>query len=140
LLNFNDHYSALGFTRFDTLKQKTYNVRREELQNYFHRFQSASQNNGKHNIFISGATHLKLMMTAVVKNQEEYIARSVVSSVSGLGQRDVVRIATTISTKLKDAGRWLEQSLHPFLFGLLHKLAAPSAYVCAEGGIYDATA
>jgi len=42
----------------DTRKQKTYDMRKEELLNYFHRFQSASQKNGNRNIF-SGSTHFE---------------------------------------------------------------------------------
>ncbi|KAJ6902736.1 hypothetical protein NC651_020270 [Populus alba x Populus x berolinensis] len=38
----------------------------------------------------------------------------------------------------KDGDGWVEQSSQPFLFGLLQKVA-PTAYVCADSKIYDAT-
>jgi len=82
---------------------------------------------------------------AVMKNQAEYLARSVVIFISGLGQReqnpkqDGFRIATMISVKLKDAVDGLNNHSTHFLYGLLHKLDAPYAYVCTEGRIYDTT-
>uniref|UniRef100_A0A3N7FDS4 Cleavage inducing molecular chaperone Jiv domain-containing protein n=1 Tax=Populus trichocarpa TaxID=3694 RepID=A0A3N7FDS4_POPTR len=39
----------------------------------------------------------------------------------------------------KDGDGWVEQSSQPFLFGLLQKVDAPTAYVCADSKIYDAT-
>lgn len=191
LLNCNDHYSALGFARFenidvsllkreyrkkamlvhpdknmgnekaaeafkklqnayevllDTLKRKTYDdeLRREELLNYFRRFQSASQKNGKHNNFSPGFSHFEVDDEG---NLEE--SRRIACKKCG----DFHRWTRTERSKsqarwcqdcndfhqAKDGDGWLEQSLHPFLFGLLHKVDAPCAYVCAEGRIYDAT-
>lgn len=191
LLNCNDHYSALGFTRFenidvsllkreyrkkamlvhpdknmgnekaaeafkklqnayevllDTLKRKTYDdeLRREELLNYFRRFQSASQKNGKYNIFSSGSNHFEADDEA---SHEE--SRRIACKKCG----DFHKWTCTERSKsrarwcqdcndfhqAKDGDGWLEQSLHPFLFGLLRKVDPPCAYVCAEGRIYDAT-
>ncbi|GKV37878.1 hypothetical protein SLEP1_g45849 [Rubroshorea leprosula] len=39
----------------------------------------------------------------------------------------------------KDGDGWVEQSSQPFLFGIFQKVDAPSAYVCADSQIYDAT-
>lgn len=190
LLNCNDHYSALGFTRFenidvsllkreyrkkamlvhpdknmgnekaadafkklqnayevllDTLKRKTYDdeLRREELLNYFRRFQSTSQKNGKH-IFSPGFSHFEADDQG---NPED--SRRISCKKCG----DFHKWTRTQRTKsqarwcqdcndfhqAKDGDGWLEQSLHPILFGLLHTVDAPCAYVCADGRIYDAT-
>ncbi|GJN22781.1 hypothetical protein PR202_gb10378 [Eleusine coracana subsp. coracana] len=138
LLSCTDHYSALGFRRYenidasslkreykkkamlvhpdknmgndkaadafkklqnayevllDSLKRKTYDdeLRREELLNYFRRFQSVSQ-----------------------KDCNEF-------------------------HQAKDGDGWVEQSFQPILFGILHKPDSPHAYVCAESYIFDVT-
>ncbi|KAF9677185.1 hypothetical protein SADUNF_Sadunf08G0081600 [Salix dunnii] len=39
----------------------------------------------------------------------------------------------------KDGDGWVEQSSQPIFFGSLQKVDAPTAYVCADSKIYDAT-
>ncbi|TQE02780.1 hypothetical protein C1H46_011609 [Malus baccata] len=39
----------------------------------------------------------------------------------------------------KDGDGWVEQSSQPFFFGMLQKLDAPSAFICADSKIYNAT-
>ncbi|KAJ6350735.1 hypothetical protein OIU78_006799 [Salix suchowensis] len=39
----------------------------------------------------------------------------------------------------KDGDGWVEQASQPFFFGSLQKVDAPTAYVCADSKIYDAT-
>ncbi|KMT16316.1 hypothetical protein BVRB_3g054640 [Beta vulgaris subsp. vulgaris] len=130
----------------DSLKRKAYDdeLRREELLNYFCRFQSASQKNGRHGFFPNG------------------FARSEGEGEDPLGEAR--RIACkkccnfhiwyqTKKTKLKarwcqdcedfhqakDGDGWVEQSSQPLLFGILRKVDLPVAYVCADGRVYDAT-
>ncbi|KAK7329596.1 hypothetical protein VNO77_23766 [Canavalia gladiata] len=130
----------------DSLKRKAYDdeLRREELLSVFHRFHNASRKNGRHGFFPSG------------------FARSDADGEDPFG--DSRRIACKkcggfhlwIHTKkqksrarwcqdcqdfhqAKDGDGWVEQSSQPFLFGLLQKVDAPSAYVCADSRIYDAT-
>ncbi|KAG5223688.1 dnaJ subfamily member [Salix suchowensis] len=130
----------------DSLKRKAYDdeLRREDLLNYFRSFQSTSQKNGEHGLFASG------------------FARSEVDGDDPFGESR--RIACKkcgnfhlwIHTKksksqarwcqdcqdfhlAKDGDGWVEQSSQPFLFGLLQKVDVPTAYVCADSKIYDAT-
>ncbi|KAG4946199.1 hypothetical protein JHK87_042206 [Glycine soja] len=130
----------------DSLKRKAYDdeLRREEILSVFRRFNDASRKNGRHGFFPSG------------------FARSDADGEDPFG--DSRRIACKrcggfhvwIHTKkqksrarwcqdcqdfhqAKDGDGWVEQSSQPFLFGLLQKVDAPSAYVCAGSRIYDAT-
>ncbi|KAK7412863.1 hypothetical protein VNO78_04563 [Psophocarpus tetragonolobus] len=131
----------------DSLKRKAYDdeLRREEILSVFRRFHDASsRKNGRHGFFPSG------------------FARSDADGEDPFG--DSRRIACKrcggfhlwIHTKkqksrarwcqdcqdfhqAKDGDGWVEQSSQPFLFGLLQKVDAPSAYVCAGSRIYDAT-
>ncbi|KAK7303650.1 hypothetical protein RJT34_14562 [Clitoria ternatea] len=130
----------------DSLKRKAYDdeLRREELLSVFHRFHNASRKNGRHGLFPSG------------------FARSDADGEDPFG--DSRRIACKkcggfhvwIHTKkqksrarwcqdcqdfhqAKDGDGWVEQSSQPFLFGLLQKVDAPLAYVCADSRIYNAT-
>ncbi|KAJ6432109.1 hypothetical protein OIU84_019379 [Salix udensis] len=158
LLNCTDHYSALGLSRnenvdvsvlkreyrkkamlvhpdknmgnekaaeafkklqnayevlLDSLKRKAYDdeLRREDLLNYFRSFQSTSQKNGEHGLFASG--NLKSQARWCQDCQDFHLA--------------------------KDGDGWVEQSSQPFLFGLLQKVDVPTAYVCADSKVYDAT-
>ncbi|RDX75069.1 dnaJ, partial [Mucuna pruriens] len=130
----------------DSLKRKAYDdeLRREEILSVFRRFHDASRKNGRHGFFPSG------------------FARSDADGEDPFG--DSRRIACKrcggfhvwIHTKkqksrarwcqdcqdfhqAKDGDGWVEQSSQPFLFGLLQKVDAPSAYVCAGSRIYNAT-
>ncbi|XP_027356470.1 dnaJ homolog subfamily C member 14 [Abrus precatorius] len=130
----------------DSLKRKAYDdeLRREELLSVFRRFHDASRKNGRHGFFSSG------------------FARSDADGEDPFG--DSRRIACKkcggfhvwIHTKkqksrarwcqdcqdfhqAKDGDGWVEQSSQPFLFGLLQKVVAPLAYVCADSRIYNAT-
>lgn len=191
LLNCNDHYSALGFARYenvdistlkreyrkkamlvhpdknmghekaadafkklqnayevllDSLKRKTYDdeLRREEILNYFRRFQAASQKNGRHNFFSSGFTHFEAeadgthgesRRIACKKCNDFHIWICVDRSKSQARWCQECKDYH----QAKDGDGWVEQSSHPLLFGLLQKMEAPCAFVCAESRIYDAT-
>ncbi|KAG8061655.1 hypothetical protein GUJ93_ZPchr0003g16606 [Zizania palustris] len=191
LLNCTDHYSALGFRRYenidvsllkreykkkamlvhpdknmgndkaadafkklqnayevllDSLKRKTYDdeLRREELLNYFRRFQSASQKKGGSGIFRQGFSP----------------SEGVDEGPYGLSRRIACKKCSDFHLwiytgraksqarwcqdckdfhQAKDGDGWVEQSFEPVLFGLLHKPDLPHAYVCAESNIFDVT-
>lgn len=191
LLNCMDHYSALGFSRYedidvsvlkreykrkamlvhpdknmgnekaaeafkklqnayevllDTLKRKAYDdeLRKEELLNLFRRFQSTSQRNGGHGFFASGFPRSEA-------GGEDPFADSRRIACKKCGDYHVwVHTKKSKSRarwcqdckdfhQAKDGDGWVEQSSQPFFFGLLQKVDAPIAYICADSRIYDAT-
>ncbi|XP_062108847.1 uncharacterized protein LOC133819581 [Humulus lupulus] len=130
----------------DSVKRKTYDdeLRREELLDIFRRFQSTSQKNGGHGLFASG------------------LARSDADGEDPFGESR--RIACkkcnnfhlwVLTRKSKSQARWcqdckdfhpardgdgwVEQSSQPLIFGLLQKVDAPVAFVCADSKVYNAT-
>lgn len=191
LLNCTDHYSALGFSRYenvdvtilkreyrkkamlvhpdknmgnekaaeafkklqnayevllDSLKRKAYDdeLRREELLNYFRRFQNDSQKNGRHKFFGSG-------FAQAASGGEDPFGESRRIACRKCGNFHVwIQTKKSKSTArwcqdcrdfhpAKDGDGWVEQSSQPFFFGILQKVDAPRAYVCADSKIYDAT-
>ncbi|XP_077240437.1 chaperone DnaJ-domain superfamily protein [Tasmannia lanceolata] len=191
LLNCNDHYSALGLSRYenidvsllkreyrkkamlvhpdknmgnekaveafkklqnayevllDSFKRKAYDdeLRREELLNYFRRFQGASQKNGQNGIFASGFAHFEADDEDPHGDSRRIACKKCDNfHIWALTERSKSRARWCQDCndfhQAKDGDGWVEQSFHPFLFGLLQKVDAPSAYVCAESRIYDAT-
>ncbi|WCJ23258.1 Chaperone DnaJ-domain superfamily protein [Euphorbia peplus] len=191
LLNCTDHYSALGFARYenvdvsllkkeyrkkamlvhpdknmgnekaveafkklqnayevllDSLKRKSYDdeLRREELLNYFRRFQSTSQKNGEHGFFASG------LARSEGENEDPFgESRRIACKrcdnfhlwVYTKKSKSRARWCQDCKDyhQAKDGDGWVEQSSQPFFFGLLQKVDSPSAYVCADGKIYNAT-
>lgn len=194
LLNCSDHYSALGFTRYenidvlllkreykkkamlvhpdknmgnekaaeafkklqnayevllDSLKRKTYDdeLRREEILDYFRRFQSIPRKghqNGKRGNFSPGFSHSEGDFEG--PNGE---SRRIACKQCGdfhiwvLTNRSKSQARWCQECKdfhqSKDGDGWVEQSFQPLLFGILHKMNHPHAYVCAGSKIYDAT-
>ncbi|XWS14242.1 hypothetical protein CRYUN_Cryun36dG0106000 [Craigia yunnanensis] len=130
----------------DSLKLKAYDdeLRREELLNYFRRFQNASQKNGRHGFFPSGFAQSEA-------DGEEQLGESRRIACKKCGNFHVwVHTKKSKSRarwcqeckdfhQAKDGDGWVEQSSQPFFFGLLQKVDAPSAYACADSKIYDAT-
>ncbi|GLT98944.1 hypothetical protein SLE2022_164160 [Rubroshorea leprosula] len=130
----------------DSLKRKAYDeeLRREELLNYFRRFQSASQKNGRHGLFASGFAQSEA-------DDEGPFGESRRIACKNCGNFHVwVHTKKSKSRarwcqeckdfhQAKDGDGWVEQSSQPFLFGIFQKVDAPSAYVCADSQIYDAT-
>ncbi|KAJ4968257.1 hypothetical protein NE237_014958 [Protea cynaroides] len=190
LLNCTDHYSALGFSRYenidvsilkreyrkkailvhpdknmgnekaaeafkklqnayevllDSLKRKAYDdeLRREEILDCLRRFQSASQRNGRHGLFSSRFTH------PADGDDPQGDSRRIACKKCGNFHIWVHTCKSKARARwcqdckdfhqAKDGDGWVEQSFQPFLFGLLQKVDAPSAYVCVESRIYDAT-
>ncbi|KAM1083176.1 hypothetical protein ACFX19_022016 [Malus domestica] len=191
LLNCTDHYSALGFSRYenvdvsllkreykkkamlvhpdknmgnekaaeafkklqnayeillDSLKRKTYDdeLRREELLNIFCRFQSTSQKNGGHGVFPPGFAHPEA-------DGEDPFGDSRRISCNKCGNFHVWVLTRKSKSQArwcqdckdfhqaKDGDGWVEQYSQPFFFGMLQKIDAPSAFVCADSKIYNAT-
>ncbi|XP_057959083.1 uncharacterized protein LOC131151721 [Malania oleifera] len=130
----------------DSFKRKAYDdeLRREELLNCFRRFQTASQKNVGHGFFGSGFTHTG-------GDSEDLLGESRRITCKKCGNFHIwVHINKSKSRarwcqdckdfhQAKDGDGWVEQSSQPFFFGLLQKVDVPSAYVCAESKIYDAT-
>ncbi|KAL6638193.1 hypothetical protein ACP70R_025765 [Stipagrostis hirtigluma subsp. patula] len=191
LLNCTDHYSALGFRRYenidvsslkreykkkamlvhpdknmgndkaadafkklqnayevllDSLKRKTYDdeLRREELLNYFRRFQSVSQKNGRNGTFQHGFSPSEGV------DEDPYgLSRRISCKKCGdfhiwiyTGRaKSQARWCQDCKEfhQAKDGDGWVEQSSQPVLFGMLRKLDLPHAYVCAESYIFDVT-
>ncbi|XVF62407.1 hypothetical protein PTKIN_Ptkin09bG0005200 [Pterospermum kingtungense] len=130
----------------DSLKRKAYDdeLRREELLNYFRRFQNASQKNGRHGFFSSRFARPEA-------DGEEPFGDSRRIACKKCGNFHVW-VPTKKSKsrarwcqeckdfhQAKDGDGWVEQSSQPLFFGLLQKVDSPSAYVCADSKIYDAT-
>lgn len=178
LLNSTDHYTALGFSRFqdidasilkreyrkkamlvhpdknmgnekaaeafkklqnayevllDSLKRKTYDdeLRREELLNYFRRFQGASQKLDGNDDGLFGESRRIACKTC--GNFHVWIHTNKSKSRARCCQE------CKDFHPAKDGDGWVEQSSQPFLFGIFQKVDAPTAYVCADSKIYDAT-
>ncbi|CAJ1963122.1 unnamed protein product [Sphenostylis stenocarpa] len=130
----------------DSLKRKAYDdeLRREELLSVFRRFHDASRKNGRHGFFPSGFAR----SDADGKDPFGDSRRIACKRCGGFHvwihtkkQKSRARWCQDCQDfhQAKDGDGWVEQSSQPFLFGLLQKVDAPSAYVCAGSRIYDAT-
>ncbi|KAF5195384.1 Dnaj-like protein [Thalictrum thalictroides] len=126
----------------DSLKRKAYDdeLRREELLNWFHRSQNILQKDSKNGIFSRSATenedlHGESRRIACKKCGSFHIWVHINRSKSR------ARWCQDCNDfhQAKDGDGWVEQSSQPFFFGLLQKVDVPSAYICAESRIYDAT-
>ncbi|XP_074281529.1 uncharacterized protein LOC141606341 [Silene latifolia] len=130
----------------DSLKRKAYDdeLRREELLNYFCRFQSTSQKNGRHGFFPNGFTHPE-------GDGEDPLGESRRIACKKCGSFHMWFQTKKSKSKArwcqdckdfhqaKDGDGWVEQSSQPLLFGILQKVDLPIAYVCADSKVFDAT-
>ncbi|KAK4586420.1 hypothetical protein RGQ29_023528 [Quercus rubra] len=130
----------------DTQKRKTYDdeLRREELLNLFRRFQSTSQTNGGHGLFASGFAHPEAGGEDPLGDSRRIACKKCGNHHVWVHTRKSKSQARWCQEckdfhQAKDGDGWVEQSSQPFLFGLLQKVDAPSAFVCADSRIYDAT-
>ncbi|CAL0309230.1 unnamed protein product [Lupinus luteus] len=191
LLNCSDHYSAMGFTRYqdidvsilkreyrkkamlvhpdknmgnekaaeafkklqnayeillDSLKRKSYDdeLRREELLSVFRRFHNDSQKNGRHGFFASGSARSDADGEDPFGDSRRIVCKKCGGFhvwIHTRKQKSRARWCQDCQDfhQAKDGDGWVEQSSQPFLFGLLQKVDAPSAYVCADSQIYDAS-
>lgn len=130
----------------DSIKRKTYDdeLRREELLNYLRRFQSSSQKNGGHGLFSSGFAHSETDGEDPLRDSRRIACKKCNSFHLWLQTRRLKAQARWCqdckeSHPAKDGDGWVEQSSQPLLFGLLQKMNAPVAFVCADSKIYDAS-
>lgn len=130
----------------DSLKRKTYDdeLRREELLNYFRRFQSASQKKGRPGAFQQGFSP-----SEGVDEGPSGLSRRIACKKCGDFHLWVYTGRAKLQARwcqdckefhqAKDGDGWVEQSFQPVLFGMLHTPDSPHAYVCAESNIFDVT-
>ncbi|KAE8076639.1 hypothetical protein FH972_015276 [Carpinus fangiana] len=137
----------------DTLKRKAYDdeLRREELLNLFRRFQSTSQKVCMYILppFFSAVCFVSIGCGGPVSHSlpASYLFFGTHFSWESNSIPGVYNSPLGISLlkdckdfhQAKDGDGWVEQSSQPFFFGLLQKVDAPFAYVCADSRIYDAT-
>ncbi|KAI3459194.1 hypothetical protein Pfo_015857 [Paulownia fortunei] len=130
----------------DSFKHKEYDdeLRREELLNYFRKFQNASHENKGHGLFTSSFAHREA-------DGEDPSGESRRIACKKCGFFHVWIYTKKLKSRArwcqeckdfhqaKDGDGWVEQSSQPLFFGILQKVEAPSAYVCADGKVYDAT-
>ncbi|XP_010524741.1 PREDICTED: uncharacterized protein LOC104802710 [Tarenaya hassleriana] len=131
----------------DSVKRKSYDeeLRREELLNYFRRFQNVSQKESRgHGSFGSGFARSE------GEGEEAFIdSRQIACKKCGgfhawfLTKKSKSRARWCQDCKefhlAKDGDGWIEQSSQPVFFGLLQKIDTTRAYVCADSKIYDAS-
>ncbi|XP_059645097.1 uncharacterized protein LOC132286589 isoform X2 [Cornus florida] len=131
----------------DSSKQKAYDdeLRREELLDCFRRFQTASQKNGRrHGIFGSGFARTEVDGDDPLEESRRIACRKCgnfhvwVYTKKSKSQARWCQDCKDFH-QAKDGDGWVEQSSQPFFFGILQKVEAPSAYVCANSKIYNAT-
>ncbi|KAL2341631.1 hypothetical protein Fmac_009571 [Flemingia macrophylla] len=130
----------------DSSKQKAYDdeLRREEILNVFRRFNDASRKNGKHGLFPSGFARSDADGEDPFSDSRRIACKRCGGFhvwIHTKKQKSRARWCQDCQDfhQAKDGDGWVEQSSQPFLFGLLQKVDAPSAYVCAGSRIYDAT-
>ncbi|XP_012842575.1 PREDICTED: uncharacterized protein LOC105962798 isoform X1 [Erythranthe guttata] len=130
----------------DSLKRKEYDdeLRREELLNYFRKFQNTSNENKGHGLFKSSFARPE-------GDGEDPLGESRHIACRKCGFFHLWVYTTKLKSKArwcqeckdfhqaKDGDGWVEQSSQPLFFGILQQVQAPSAYVCASGKVYNAT-
>ncbi|XP_054791250.1 uncharacterized protein LOC129296692 [Prosopis cineraria] len=154
--NMGDEKAAEAFKKLqnayevlmDSLKRKAYDdeLRREELLSIFRRFQTASQShkNGRQGFFPSGFTRSDADSDDLFRDSRRISCKKCGSFhiwIHTKKQKSRARWCQDCQDfhQAKDGDGWVEQLSQPFLFGLLQKVDLPSAYVCADSQIYDAT-
>ncbi|XP_071701965.1 uncharacterized protein [Rutidosis leptorrhynchoides] len=130
----------------DTSKQKTYDdeLRREDLLNYFRRFQNTTPKNKRHGFFGStfGGTEVHVDDPL---GESRRIACQKCGSFHMWFYTKKTKSRARSCQDCKDfhpakyGDGWVEQSSQPLLFGVFQKVDPPRAYVCADSKIYDAT-
>ncbi|XP_076926523.1 uncharacterized protein LOC143589722 [Bidens hawaiensis] len=119
----------------DTSKQKAYDdeLRREDLLNYFKRFQNATPKNKRdvHADDPLGESRRIACQKCGSFHMWFYSNKTKSRARSCQDCKDF--------HPAKDGDGWVEQSSQPFLFGIFQKVDTPRAYVCADSKIYDST-
>ncbi|KAK9724958.1 hypothetical protein RND81_05G111500 [Saponaria officinalis] len=130
----------------DSLKRKAYDddLRREELVNYFCRFQSASRKNGRNGLFPNGFAHSEGDGDDPLGESRRIACKKCGSFHMWFHTKKSKLKARWCQDckdfhQAKDGDGWVEQSSQPLFFGILQKVDLPVAYVCADSKVYDAT-
>ncbi|KAL0414853.1 UNVERIFIED_CONTAM: 30S ribosomal protein S6 [Sesamum radiatum] len=130
----------------DSFKRKEYDdeLRREELLNYFRKFQNTSHENKGHGFFKSSFARTEADSEDLLGESRRIACRKCgYFHLWVYTKKSKSRARWCQECKdfhqAKDGDGWVEQSSQPFLFGLLQQVGAPSAYVCADGKVYNAT-
>lgn len=130
----------------DSVKRKAYDdeLRREELLNFFRGIQNSSQGKGRHNIFGSGFARTDADDDEPFGELKRIACRKCGNSHIWIHTKKTKLTARWCQDckdfhQAKDGDGWVEQSSQPLLFGMLQKVDAPRAYVCADSRVYDAT-
>ncbi|KAL4579227.1 hypothetical protein LXL04_015365 [Taraxacum kok-saghyz] len=128
----------------DTSKRKTYDdeLRREDLLNYFRRFQNASPKNKRNGNGLFGRTEVHV--DDPMGESRRIACQKCTSFHMWFYTNKTKSRARSCqeckdSHPAKDGDGWVEQSSQPLLFGMFQKVDSPRAYVCADSKIYDAT-
>lgn len=126
----------------DTSKRKSYDdeLRREDLLNYFRRFQNASPKNKRNGLFGRTEVHVE---DPLGESRRIACQKCNTFHMWFYTNKTKSRARSCQDCKdfhpAKDGDGWVEQSSQPLLFGMFQKVDAPRAYVCADSKIYDAT-
>ncbi|MCD7465121.1 hypothetical protein HAX54_000604 [Datura stramonium] len=125
----------------DSLKRKTYDdeLRREELLNYLHRFQSPSQKGRDYGFFTSAFTQTEAAGEDPIGDARRITCKK-------CGNFHVWFVTKKTKSKArwcqeckdfhpaKDGDGWVEQPSHPFFFGMLLK-GPDSVWACTPWGL-----
>ncbi|KAK9075580.1 hypothetical protein SSX86_003905 [Deinandra increscens subsp. villosa] len=130
----------------DTSKQKAYDdeLRREDLLNYFRRFQDATPKNKRHGVFGSAFGRSEVHVDDPLGESRRIACQKCGNFHMWFYSKKIKSRARSCQDckdfhPVKDGDGWVEQSSQPFLFGIFQKVDSPRAYVCADSKVYDAT-
>ncbi|KAD5508978.1 hypothetical protein E3N88_16681 [Mikania micrantha] len=129
----------------DTSKQKAYDdeLRREDLLNYFRKFQNSTPKNKRDGFFGSMFGHSEVHVDPLGESRRIACQKCGGFHMWYYSKKIKSRARSCQDCKdfhsVKDGDGWVEQSSQPFLFGIFQKVDTPHAYVCADSKIYDAT-
>ncbi|XP_047315672.1 uncharacterized protein LOC124919474 [Impatiens glandulifera] len=129
----------------DSIKRKAYDneLRRDELLNYFRKFQDTSSKNGRQGFFQSRFSSEADSMNPL--EESRHIAcRKCGNFHVWIHTKKVKSTARWCQDckefhLAKDGDGWVEQASQPFFFGILQKVDFPRAFICVDNKIYDAT-
>ncbi|WOL03250.1 hypothetical protein Cni_G11970 [Canna indica] len=130
----------------DSLKRKTYDeeLRREELLNYFRRFQNSPQTKGRNGMFRPGFSHSEAEYEGPYGESRRIACKKCndfhiwICTDRSKSQARWCQDCKEFHQG-KDGDGWVEQTLQPLLFGLLQKADLPRAYVCAKSKVFEVT-
>uniref|UniRef100_A0A1J3HZA6 DnaJ-like protein subfamily C member 14 n=1 Tax=Noccaea caerulescens TaxID=107243 RepID=A0A1J3HZA6_NOCCA len=131
----------------DSVKQKSYDdeLKKEELLNYFRRFQNSSQKETRGHGFAGSGFGSSEGEGEEALRECRQIACKKCGNLHAwfLTKKSKSRARWCQDCKdfhqAKDGDGWVEQSSQHVLFGLFQKVDMPRAYVCADSKVYEAS-